>query len=329
MKILVTGGAGYIGSHVCKELAKLNYKPVVYDNLSSGHKEFVKWGKLIEGDILDSAKLCQTIVDENIEAVIHLASVIEIAESIKNPAKYYRNNVIGTLILLEAMRDAKISNIVFSSSAAVYGMANNFPLEENSPKNPISSYGDSKLICELMLERFYNAYGIKSAILRYFNAAGADKGGEIGEDHRPETHLIPLVLDVALGKKEFIKVFGNDYATKDGSCVRDYIHVSDLAKAHVLALEKIISTKSSFAVNLGAGKGTSIMEVIEAAQKITSHPIPVKIENRRLGDPAILMSDNRLACCLLGWQPQRSDIGTIISDAWNWHKKRFYEKELA
>jgi len=305
MKILVTGGAGYIGSHVCKELAESGYTPIVYDNLSSGHKEFVKWGKLIEGDILDGTKLYQALKNENIEAVIHLASFIEVGESVTNPAKYYRNNVLGTLTLLEAMRDTKVKNIVFSSSAAIYGIPETSPIKENFPKNPISPYGDSKYFCELMLERFYTTYGINSASLRYFNAAGADKGGEIGEDHSPETHLIPLVLDVALGKREFIQMFGDDYPTPDGSCIRDYIHVSDLAIAHVLALEKIIATKSSFAVNLGTGKGASVMEVIEAARKITSNSIPVKIENRRAGDPAILMSDNSLATAMLGWQPQR------------------------
>ena len=323
MKILVTGGAGYIGSHVCKELANCGYTPIVYDNLSSGHKEFIKWGKLIEGDILDGAKLCQTLENEYIEAVVHLASFIEVGESVKNPAKYYRNNVLGTLTLLEAMRDAKVKNIVFSSSAAIYGIPETSPIKENCHKNPISPYGESKYFCEMMLESFRTAHGINSASLRYFNASGADKDGEIGEDHSPETHIIPLALDVALGKKEFIKVFGNDYPTPDGSCVRDYIHVSDLAQAHVLALEKIIATNNSFTVNLGTGRGVSVMEVIEAARTITSQPIPVKIENRRVGDPAILMSDNSLATEILGWQPQRSDINTIILDAWNWHKKRF------
>ncbi len=321
--VLVTGGAGYIGSHACKALAAAGFQPVVYDNLSYGHRSAVRWGPLEIGDIGDGERLRQVIRQYDISAVMHFAAFTSVRESAIDPGKYYRNNVVGTLTLLEAMRDCGIRHMVFSSTCATYGIPELVPIPETAPQRPINPYGESKLIAERMLATFEAAYGLRWAALRYFNAAGADPDGEIGEDHSPETHLIPLVLDVALGRRDNITVFGRNYDTPDGTCIRDYIHVSDLAEAHILALRRVMEHDASFALNLGTGEGLSVAEVIEAARRITERPITVAEGKRREGDPPVLVSDTTLSSVLLGWRSHRSDLDSLIGDAWRWHKRRF------
>ncbi|MBI1784944.1 UDP-glucose 4-epimerase GalE [Candidatus Sumerlaeota bacterium] len=321
--ILVTGGAGYIGSHTCKLLAKRGYAPVVFDNLVYGHRDFVKWGYLEEGDLLDEARLAGIFERYKPAAVIHFAAYALVGESMTNPEKYYRNNAVGSLNLLKAMTRAEVGRIVFSSTCATYGMPESLPIREDHPQRPINPYGATKLVVEGMLRDFDAAHGMRHAALRYFNAAGADPDGEIGEDHNPETHLIPLVLDVALGRRDQIAVFGGDYDTPDGTCIRDYIHVSDLAEAHLLALERLLGGGDSMQLNLGVGRGYSVKEVIETAEQVTGKKIPASVSPRRAGDPPRLVGDATRARELLNWNAHHPSLKTIIRHAWQWHLKRF------
>lgn len=318
MKILVTGGAGYIGSHAVRRLLQNNYEVVVYDSLINGHKESLPAeAELFVGDLNDKEKLDKLFKENNFDAVIHFAGFIEVGESMKNPAKFYRNNVVNTLNLLEAMVNNNIKKIIFSSTAALFGYPDEIPIKEETKKNPVNVYGRTKLIIEQMLQDFDVAYGLKFIALRYFNASGADFG--IGEDHNPETHLIPLVLQVALGKRKSISIFGTDYPTKDGTCIRDYIHVTDLVDAHMLALKKLLSTNKSNYYNLGNGNGYSVREIIEIAREITGHKIPAVKSERRAGDPAVLIADSTKIQKELGWKPKH-DLKKIIKSAWEWHK---------
>jgi len=320
--VLVTGGAGYIGSHACKSLSKAGYLPVVYDNLIYGHRDFVKWGPFEEGDITDSKRLSEVFKKYMPDAVMHFAAFAYVGESVEMPDKYYRNNVVGSLALLETMKDHEINKIVFSSSCATYGKPLSPTISENHIQNPMNPYGWSKLIVEQMLKDFDRAYGIKSMVLRYFNAAGADPDCEIGEDHSPETHLIPLLLDVASGISSHITINGDDYSTPDGTCIRDYIHVADLAEAHVHALKKLEVIHESRMLNIGNGLGYSVKEVISATEHVIGKKISVKIGQRRLGDPDCLVSDPRNAMIELGWEPQYGDINTILHHACKWHNRR-------
>ena len=318
--ILVTGGAGYIGSHTCKALARADYLPVVYDNLVYGHEWAVKWGPLEKGDIADRARLDEVIIKYRPVAIIHLAAYTYVEESVIDPGKYYRNNVIGSLTILEAMRDHGIDKIIFSSTCATYGMPKSIPIRENHPQSPINPYGASKLMIERMLKDFEIAHDIRSINLRYFNAAGADPDSEIGEDHNPETHLIPLVLDTAAGKLPEITVFGNNYDTPDGTCIRDYIHVADLAEAHLLSLKALEQGMPSAAYNLGNGQGFSVKDVIDKASMVTDRKIKTIIGQRRAGDPARLVGDSRKISKELGWKPQYKNLEAIIETAWKWTK---------
>jgi UDP-arabinose 4-epimerase len=314
--ILVTGGAGYIGSHTCKTLALTGYTPVTYDNLVYGHEWAVKWGPLEIGDIADRTNLDTVIKKYQPIAVMHFAAYAYVGESVEQPDKYYRNNVAGTLTLLEAMRDHGIDKIVFSSSCATYGIPNKIPIPESHTLQPINPYGHSKVMAEQMLKDFDVAYDLRSISLRYFNAAGADPDGEIGEIHEPETHLIPLVLNAAAEKRSAITIFGNDYDTDDGTCIRDYIHVTDLAQAHVLALNMLEKGSPSTAYNLGNGQGFSVRQVIDTAKLVTGRDIPVAIGPRRPGDPSILVGDSVKAIKELGWEPQLASLEKIIETAW-------------
>jgi len=318
--ILVSGGAGYIGSHTCKALAARGYTPVVYDNLVYGHEWAVKWGPLVKGDIADRAALDAAFETYRPDGVIHFAAFCFVGESVQDPAKYYRNNVSGTLTLLEAMRDHGVKPIVFSSTCAVYGMPRQVPMDETHPQWPINPYGWSKFMIERVLEDFGRAYGTRHCALRYFNAAGADPEGEIGEAHDPETHLIPLVLEAARDPKRTISIFGTDYDTPDGTCIRDYIHVNDLADAHIRALG-YLEDHASAAINLGTGTGNSVREIIEAARLVTGLPIEPVIGPRRPGDPPRLVADRTRAAELLGWNPQYLDIRETIAHAWAWMNK--------
>jgi len=314
MKILVTGGAGYIGSHAVRRLLQYNYKVVVYDNLVNGHKESLPAeAELVVGDLNDKEKLDKLFKEHEFDAVMHFAGFIEVGESMKNPAKYYKNNVVNTLNLLEAMVNNNVKKIIFSSTAALFGYPDEIPIKEETKKEPVNVYGRTKLMTEQMLKDFDAAYGLKFIALR----SGADFG--IGEDHNPETHLIPIILQVAMGKRKAIKIFGTDYLTKDGTCIRDYIHVTDLINAHVLALKKLLSANESNYYNLGNGNGYSVKEIIEAAREITSHPIPAIKSKRRSGDPAVLVADSTKIQKELGWKP-KYDLKAIIKSAWEWHK---------
>lgn len=316
--VLVTGGAGYIGSHACKALAKAGYTPVTYDNLIYGHTWAVKWGPFEKGDILDRRRLDEVIDQYRPEAVMHFAAFAYVGESVENPGKYYRNNVAGSLTILEAMRDHGIRNMVFSSTCAVYGTPETIPIPEDHPLEPINPYGFSKMTVERMLDDFSNAHDMRYVSLRYFNAAGADPDAEIGEDHDPETHLIPLVLDAASGRSKNIKIFGTDYDTPDGTCIRDYIHVSDLADAHMLALVYLRDNGKSDVFNLGNGTGFSVRKVIETAENVSQKTIPVVEWQRRPGDPAILIGSSEKAFLVLKWQPKYHALETIIGTAWAW-----------
>lgn len=318
--VLVTGGAGYIGSHACKALARAGYLPVVYDNLCYGHEWAVKWGPLECGDILDRRRLNEVLARYRPSVVMHFAALAYVGESVTDPGRYYRNNVVGSLTLLEAMRDLGISRIVFSSTCATYGLPQVLPLSENAPQCPISPYGASKLMVERMLSDFGKAHGFVSTTLRYFNAAGADLDHEIGEDHDPETHLIPLVLDAATGRRPHVAVLGTDYNTPDGTCIRDYIHVVDLANAHVAALQALEGETSSSAYNLGNGRGFSVREVIDAVERVTGFKVPIIESDRRTGDPPRLVSDASKAREKLGWQPKIQDLDEIIRTAWAWQQ---------
>ncbi len=320
IKVLVTGGAGYIGSHCCKELHKKGYHPVVVDNLVYGHRQNAKWGDFFEGDIADRKLMTEIFSSHDIHAVIHFAAYAYVGESMTAPMKYYKNNVQKTILLLHETLKNNIRHFIFSSSCAVYGMPHTIPIDEEHSRFPISPYGRSKYMVEEILSDCGEAYPIDFMSLRYFNAAGADPQGDIGEKHDPETHLIPLILDVAAGRSDEIKVFGCDYETEDGSCIRDYIHVTDLAKAHVLALEKLLDGELSRNVNLGTGKGFSVLEAIALAQKITGKDIPYTVTDRRPGDPPVLVASNQKALLELGWQPIYTSLEDIIQTAWNWHQ---------
>lgn len=323
MSILVCGGAGYIGSHMVLELIKKNYNVVVLDNLSNGHMEAVnKNAKFYLGDIRDENLLTKIIANEKVEAVIHFAAYSLVGESMTNPAKYYDNNVLATFSLLDTMRKNNVHKIIFSSTAAVYGEPDSIPIREDNAINPINPYGETKRTIEKMLYWFDKAYGLKYTVLRYFNVAGADESATIGEMHNPETHLIPVILKSILENKT-IKVFGNDYPTEDGTCIRDYIHVTDLANAHILALENLKKTMTSQIYNLGNNTGFSVMEILNTAQKVTGKKINYEIAPRRIGDPAILIASSEKAKKELGWQPKFYQPEQIISSAWNWHKKLF------
>ncbi|MEA5551136.1 UDP-glucose 4-epimerase GalE [Anabaena cylindrica UHCC 0172] len=323
--ILVTGGAGYIGSHAVLALVQAGYQVVILDNLVYGHRDLVEQVlqvKLIEGDIEDRPLLDNLFKNHDIKAVMHFSAYAYVGESVSDPAKYYRNNVVSTLTLLEAMLSASIKNFVFSSTCATYGVPEFIPLTEDHPQNPINPYGATKLMVERILSDFDVAYGLQSVCFRYFNAAGADPSGLLGEDHNPETHLIPLVLQTALGKRESISIFGTDYDTADGTCIRDYIHVTDLADAHILGLEYLLQGGNSEVFNLGNGNGFSVREVIAAAEDVTGTVIPVQKCDRRPGDPPVLIGTSEKAKKILGWKPQYPDIKDIVAHAWNWHQKR-------
>jgi UDP-arabinose 4-epimerase len=318
--VLVTGGAGYIGSHVCKALSRAGLQPVVYDNLSNGHRESVRWGPLEVGDLTDEEALDTCFRKHNIDAVIHLASFIAAGESVVDPAKYYANNLRGLLTLLNGMRRHEVDRIVFSSSAAVYGAPSLSPIPEHAPIHPVNPYGHTKAMCEQMLADYAAAYELGVVSLRYFNAAGADPDGELGETHEPETHLIPLVLEAAAGTRPHIDIYGNRYPTPDGTCVRDYIHVSDLAIAHVLSLKCLAERKAVHAYNLGNGQGYSVLEVIRAAERVTKRTIPTRFQPDRAGDPPVLLADSQHARRELNWHPQFDDLTAQLTHAWRWHQ---------
>jgi UDP-glucose-4-epimerase GalE len=319
--ILVTGGAGYIGSHACKALAEAGYRPVVYDNLSYGHRWAVQWGPLVEGDLADADWLQQTLRVYEIDAVMHFAAFTYVGESVTDPSKYFSNNVANSLTLLNVLRQEKVQKLVFSSTCATYGLPRSVPMSEDHPQAPINSYGDSKLMVERMMRRYGEAYGLRWAALRYFNAAGADPEARIGEDHRPETHLIPLVIEAALGRRPHIEIMGTDYPTHDGTAVRDYIHVDDLAQAHVRALQHLEKGGESVALNLGTGRGYSVREIISAVERITGRKVPVRTAPRRAGDPPSLVAQPARAQQVLCWQATRT-LEQIILHAWNWHRRQ-------
>lgn len=320
MRILVLGGAGYIGSHTVYELVDAGYEVIVIDNLLTGFKEAVHpQAKFYEGDIRDKIFLDNILSKEKIDGVIHFAVSSQVGESMKNPLKYYNNNLCGTEVLLESMVEHGIDKIVFSSTAATYGEPESIPILETARTLPTNCYGETKLSMEKMFKWISKAHNLRYVSLRYFNACGAHPNGKIGEAHNPETHLIPLVLQVPNGKREYISVFGNDYDTKDGTCVRDYIHVNDLAQAHILAMEYLSKGGESNIFNLGNGVGFTVKEVIETARKVTNHTIPIREEERRAGDPSVLIASSEKARKVLGWKPQYADLETIISTAWKWH----------
>ena len=319
MKILITGGAGYIGSHTVGLLQKEDYEVVVFDNLVYGHKEAISC-PLVIGDLLDKKAVSKVFEENKFNAVIHFAAYALAGESMREPGKYFENNILGGLNLLEAMKNFDVKYIVFSSTCAVYGYPKKLPVTESSPLNPVSVYGESKLTFEKILRWYDEIYGIKNICLRYFNAAGADLEGRIGEDHQPETHIIPLAIKTALGQQKEFTLFGDDYPTPDGTCIRDYIHVLDLASAHIKALEFLQKENRSDIFNVGTGNGYSNKQILEMVKKISGVDFPVKIAPRRPGDPAAIWADNKKIKKVLGWQPKYSDLETIIRSAWNWHQ---------
>ena len=321
MSILVCGGAGYIGSHINKLLAQKGYDTIVYDNLIYGHREAVKWGKFVEADLCDRTALDRVFSENKIDAVFHFAAFAYVGESVTEPAKYYFNNVCNTLNLLETMRAHGCDKIIFSSTCATYGIPEKLPITEDMPQNPINPYGATKLMVERIFKDYCTAYGLKYVALRYFNAAGADPDCEIGENHNPETHIIPLVLDAAYGKRPDIKVFGSDYPTRDGTCIRDYIHVTDLADAHLLALEYLNKGGESGFFNLGNENGTSVLEVIDSVKRVTGKEFKVTLAPQRPGDPPTLVGSSKRAQEILGWKPKFADIDTITKHAAEWYKK--------
>jgi UDP-arabinose 4-epimerase len=322
MKILVTGGAGYVGSHACKALAQAGHEPIVYDNLSRGHRSLVKWGTFERGDILDRSRLEETLVRHKPDGVLHFAAFAYVGESVENPALYYRNNVVGSHCLLEAMRQCGPNLLVFSSTCATYGPPIRLPIDEDHPQKPVNPYGASKLVVEGMLRDYGKAYGLRWAALRYFNAAGADPDGEIGEMHDPETHAIPLAILAALGRIPSFQVYGTDYPTRDGSAVRDYIHVADLAAAHVAALDYLARGGDPLALNLGTGHATSVLEIIRAVERVTGMSVPTTQCARRPGDPSALVADGSRARSILGWTPEYRAVEMIVASAWRWHRSR-------
>ena len=321
--ILIVGGAGYIGSHINKALTQIGYNTVVFDNFSTGHRDFVKWGKLIEGDMSDYNLLCRVLKDYEIDCVMHFAAFAYVGESVTNPRKYYVNNVQNTITLLNAMVECKVHKFIFSSSCAIFGEPKELPIIEETPKAPINPYGKTKLMVENILEDYSSAYGLNFVALRYFNAAGCSEDGDIGESHNPETHLIPLVLQSMTDNNKQLKIFGNDYDTPDGTCIRDYIHVNDLADAHVRSIEYLNKNDIPVVINLGTGDGNSVMEVIKTAEKVTGKKANFVMNPRRAGDPAILVADNKKARKVLGWKPRYS-LEQIIETAWKWHSNKKY-----
>lgn len=321
--ILVTGGAGYIGSHACKALAQAGYLPITLDNLVYGHRWAVRWGPLIEGDLANGRLLRRVIRDYKVKAVIHFAAYAYVGESMQDPGKYFRNNVANTINLLDAMVDTGVDNIVFSSTCATYGVPQRTPVSEDHAQRPVNPYGESKLFVERALRWYDMAHGVRSVSLRYFNAAGADPDGEIGEDHDPETHLIPLIIRAALDPTQNVKIFGTNYATPDGTAVRDYIHVTDLARAHVRAIDRLRDGGETISLNLGTGTGHSVREVIDAVQRVSGRKVVVVEAPRRAGDPPMLVAQPGLAADLLAWVPQYSDLDTIVTTALRWHARQF------
>ena len=319
--VLITGGAGYIGSHINKLLNELGYQTIVFDNLVNGHKDMVKWGQFIKGDLSNSDQLHELFGTYAIKVVMHLAAFAYVHESILNPRKYYTNNVVGTVNLLEAMVDCSIPYLVFSSSCATYGILNQVPVTEEHPQCPINPYGHSKLVMEQIINEYGRAHGIKACVLRYFNAAGADPAGTIGERHIPETHLIPLILAAASRTGPSVQIYGNDYPTTDGTCIRDYIHVADIAQAHLLAMDYLLSGGDVFAFNLSNEHGYSILQVLDAIKRGTGLSIKSEILPRRQGDPPILVGESEKARRVLGWRPQYQNLEIIIDTAWRWHQK--------
>jgi UDP-glucose 4-epimerase len=320
MRVLVTGGAGYVGSHAAKLLDESGHMVWIVDNLAEGHRRAAGKLPLLEIDLHDRARMTTLLKEHSIEAVMHFAALAYVGVSVREPATYYQNNVVGTLALLDAMRDAGVARLVFSSTCATYGIPSRVPISEDHPQHPITPYGFTKLVIERALADYSHAYGLGYAALRYFNASGASADGTIGEDHDPETHLIPLVLQVALGQREYVEVFGTDYPTPDGTCIRDYIHVDDLAAAHLAALEKL-QPGTALRLNLGTGRGASVEEVINVSRAVTGHPIPTRAAPRREGDPPELVADPSAAKRILGWEAKYKDIRPIIELAWTWHSK--------
>lgn len=321
-KVLVVGGAGYIGSHIVRELIENNIDCIVYDNLSTGHSWAVPHEVLVVGELSDEAKLDELFTAHRIDAVMHFASSIQVGESVVSPLAYYRNNVATTLTLLDVMRRHNVTRFVFSSTAAVFGTSAEVPIREDAPLHPENPYGHSKLMVEQIISDCQRAWGLQSAILRYFNAAGAHPDATIGEEHNPESHLIPLIFHVALGQRESITINGSDYSTPDGTCIRDYIHVCDLASAHIMALRHLVGGGETMICNLGNGEGYSIQEVLEVCRKITGHPIPALVGGRRAGDPAALVASSEKMRSEFGWQPRFPDLESIVATAWKWHKQR-------
>jgi UDP-arabinose 4-epimerase len=321
VSILIVGGAGYIGSQTAKAVAQAGHQPVVFDNLVYGHKWAVKWGPLIEGDLADGALVRRVLAEHKVTAVIHFAAYAYVGESVTNPRKYFHNNVVNTLNLLDAMVDGGVRDIVFSSTCAVYGEPQRVPISEDNRREPVNPYGDSKLAVEKILRWYGGAYNLRYAALRYFNAAGADPDGELGEDHDPETHLIPLAIEAALGGRE-LSIFGTDYPTPDGTAVRDYIHVADLAQAHLLALNTLGAGTPQLQLNLGTGRGHSVREVVAAVERVSGRKVPAQLVARRAGDPPELVADARQAAAALGWKPRYATLDTIVEHAFRWREGR-------
>ena len=324
--VLVTGGAGYIGSHACKALAQAGYTPVTFDNLSTGWQDAVRFGPFEQGDLLDRARIDEVLARHRPDAIMHFAAFSQVGESMQNPGKYWRNNVWGSQNLIEAAVDAGCMDFVFSSTCATYGDQDNVVLDENSEQHPMNSYGASKRAIEDILKNFGAAYGLNHVIFRYFNVAGADPDAEVGEFHQPETHLIPLMLDAIDGKRDALTIFGTDYDTPDGTCIRDYVHVCDLVDAHVLGLKWLEGGKGSKVFNLGTGSGFSVREVVNHSAAVTNREVPIVEGDRRLGDCTRLVSGSTRAETELGWRPKRSDLPTMIADAWRWHRMGHYDK---
>jgi len=322
MRILVTGGAGYIGSHTARLFAEYGHEAVVYDNLSRGHRWAVRWGPLVVGDLADGELLRKTLRERRIEAVVHFAAVALVAESMKAPELYFRNNTMGSLTLLESMRAEGVETIVFSSTCATYGHPVRLPLDEDHPQAPVSPYGESKLMTEKMLRWYGECHGFRWSALRYFNACGAHPDGTLGEAHEPETHLIPNVLRAVKGELPYLEMYGTDYPTPDGTAVRDYIHIVDLAEAHLKALERLMQGGESCALNLGTGRGNSVREVVHAVEEVTGRKVPLRECPRRPGDPPELVADPRRAFAVLNWKPQLSEIRTVVETAWKWERNK-------
>jgi UDP-glucose-4-epimerase GalE len=326
MRVLVTGGAGYIGSHTAKALAHTGHEPTILDNFNTGHRWAVRWGTLAEGDLADQSFVLRTLREHDIQAVIHFAADALVGESVSNPRKYYWNNVVNSLRLVDAMLELGIKHIVFSSSCATYGVPNRVPIPEDHPQAPVNPYGETKLVIERILRDYGPAYGLRWVALRYFNAAGADPDAELGEEHSPETHLIPIAIQAALGQRSHVEIYGTDYPSPDGTPIRDYIHVTDLARAHVQALEYLSGGGQSAALNLGTGDGHSVREVIASVGKLCGGRVPVREGPRRTGDPPALVADAVKAKQLLGWKAEYSALDAIVESAWKWHSRKSVAK---